>query len=81
MPTEQLDKRECKNHSQAYPDNLNTPSLIRTIPSVLEFHPALKTFLLFKCFKNYSTPGNGNQLFLTETVQNRSDIVTIHGGV
>ena len=38
MPTEQLDKRECKNHSQAYPDNLNTPSLIRTIPSVLEFH-------------------------------------------
>ncbi len=38
MSTEQLDKRECKNYRQAYPDNLNTPSLIRTIPSVLEFH-------------------------------------------
>lgn len=31
MPTEQLDKKECKNHSQIYADNLNTPSLIRTI--------------------------------------------------
>ncbi len=38
MSTEHLDKKECKNHCQTIPDKSNTPSLIRTIPSVLEFH-------------------------------------------
>ena len=38
MSTEHFDKKECKNHHQTYSDNFNTPSLIRTIPSVLEFH-------------------------------------------
>ena len=37
MSTEQLDKRVQK-YSQSSSDNSNTPSLIRTIPSVLEFH-------------------------------------------
>lgn len=31
------DKKEYK-HSQIYPDNINTPSLIQTLLSVLEFH-------------------------------------------
>jgi len=38
MSTVQFDKKECKIHCQNESDNLNTPSLIRTIPSVLEFH-------------------------------------------
>ncbi len=38
MSTEHLDKKECKKYYQIYSDNSNTPSLIRTIPSVLEFH-------------------------------------------
>ena len=42
MSTEPFDKKECKSYRQIYSDNLNTPSLIRTVPSVLEFHQTLR---------------------------------------
>ncbi len=78
MSTEHLDKKECKKYYQIYSDNSNTPSLIRTIPSVLEFHqistcvladftadrefhPALKTLLLFNCLQDYITGADKSQ--------------------
>ncbi len=81
MPTGQVYKKECKNQNQIFSDHFNTPSLIRTIPSVLEFHqinhfhgswtsrprtvtadrefhPALKTLLLFNYLPKYTTEKN-----------------------
>jgi hypothetical protein len=50
-------KRECINKSQITSDILNTPSLIRTIPSVPEFHRT-------PCFRTRGlSPPIGNSCF------------------